>query len=649
MPLQATSGAASYDAFGGGAAAVPNYIEDVFSTYLYTGNGSTQTITNGIDLSGKGGLVWIKARSYVNSHDLMDTARGKYGLSSNSTSGQFSFPTFSFNSNGFTDDGRTNGGLIASWTFRKQPKFFDVVTFSTNASGGGTFTHNLGSTPGFIIVKSSSNADQWTIYHRSLGTSGYMYLNTTAANNPIAGFWSVSSTSVTFANGYGPASASMVAYVFAHNAGGFGLTGTDNVISCGTYTGNGSATGPTVTLGYEPQWVLVKRTDSTSSWTLSDNMRGQPVDGATAILFPNLSDAEASATTAVSPTATGFQVKTSGATYNASGGTYIYIAIRRGPMKVPTSGTSVFAPVAVASSTSNGTQIANSFVTDMAIGTWRDGVVEKGVNDRLRGISTTNPSGSGNPLLKTNTTGAETTPSNIIFQGNGNATMLGQYFAGQGYNQIYWLFGRAPSFFDEVCWTGNDAAPRNINHNLTVVPEMMIVKGRSNAGTSWIVYHKNLPSALYYLVLESTAAQATGSNVWRSTAPTASVFTVGNDSWVNTSGDTFVNYLFATAAGVSKVGSYTGTATTLQIDCGFTGGARFVLIKKTSGTGSWYVWDSARGIVSGNDPYLLLNSTAAEVTNTDYIDTYSAGFEISSTAPSEINENGGSFIFLAIA
>ena len=62
MPLQATSGAASYDAFGGGVAVVPTYIEDVFSTYLYTGNGSTQTITNGIDLAGEGGLVWIKKR-----------------------------------------------------------------------------------------------------------------------------------------------------------------------------------------------------------------------------------------------------------------------------------------------------------------------------------------------------------------------------------------------------------------------------------------------------------------------------------------------------------------------------------------------------------------------------------------------------------
>lgn len=73
------------------------------------------------------------------------------------------------------------------------------------------------------------------------------------------------------------------------------------------------------------------------------------------------------------------------------------------------------------------------------------------------------------------------------------------------------------------------------------------------------------------------------------------------------------------------------------------------MIKRTDDTGDWYVWDSARGIVAGNDPYLLLNSTAAEVTSTDYVDTYSAGFEISSTAPAAINASGGSFIFLAIA
>jgi hypothetical protein len=119
---------------------------------------------------------------------------------------------------------------------------------------------------------------------------------------------------------------------------------------------------------------------------------------------------------------------------------------------------------------------------------------------------------------------------------------------------------------------------------------------------------------------------------------------------INGSGQTYiVSYLFATLAGVSKVGSYTGTGTTLSIDCGFTAGARFVLIKRTDSTGDWYVWDTTRGIIAGNDPYLMLNSTAAEVTNTDYIDPLSSGFQISSTAPAAINASGGSFIFLAIA
>ena len=148
--------------------------------------------------------------------------------------------------------------------------------------------------------------------------------------------------------------------------------------------------------------------------------------------------------------------------------------------------------------------------------------------------------------------------------------------------------------------------------------------------------------------LNNNSASGAGS-FWVSTAPTSTVFTVSDSSSVNDPAQNYVAYLFATCAGVSKVGSYTGTATTKQIDCGFTAGARFVLIKRTDSTGDWYVWDTARGIVSGNDPYFLLNSSAAEVTSTDYIDTYSAGFEISSTAPAAINASGGTYIFLAIA
>jgi hypothetical protein len=238
---------------------------------------------------------------------------------------------------------------------------------------------------------------------------------------------------------------------------------------------------------------------------------------------------------------------------------------------------------------------------------------------------------------------------------NTQTVLTGQFTAQGNYNYsgdtfVAYNFRRAPSFFDEVCYTGGTGTPRVLNHNLTTPPELVITKIRNFAGEDWVVHYNN-GSSIIGGYLNNTTAFANSS-----TAPSTDITSLTSTTYtLNTSNRrvngayNYVAYIFATCAGVSKVGSYTGTGTTLQIDCGFTGGARFVLIKKTSGTGSWYVWDSSRGIVSGNDPYLLLNSTAAEVTNTDYIDTYSAGFEISSTAPSEINENGGSFIFLAIA
>ena len=128
--------------------------------------------------------------------------------------------------------------------------------------------------------------------------------------------------------------------------------------------------------------------------------------------------------------------------------------------------------------------------------------------------------------------------------------------------------------------------------------------------------------------------------------PTASVFSVNSGLYAT---DNYVAYLFATCAGVSKVGSYTGTGALQTVNCGFTSGARFVLIKRTDSTGDWWTYDSARGITSGNDPYLFLNSTAAEVTSTNYVDTDSTGFKVTAAAPAGLNASGGSFIFLAIS
>ena len=659
MPLQGTSGAASQDAFGGnGVAVVPAYIEDVFSTFLYTGNNSTQTITNGIDLSTKGGLVWIKSRSEAGSdHGLTDTVRGATkSLLSNQTYSELTGAAdlTSFNTTGFSIGAgtqfsiNTNNSTYVSWTFRKQPKFFDIVTY-TGTGSARTVAHNLGSVPACIIVKKTSNADNWAVYHRSLTATDRILLNTTGATAAGSAYWNNTepTASVFTVNTVGAtneAGETYVAYLFAHDAGGFGLTGTDNVISCGSYTGTGAA-GNNVTLGYEPQWLLIKQTNTTGAWVLIDIMRGFPVGGSDQWLYANLSNAEATVTSTWGPTATGFV--SNGATLNTSAATYIYIAIRRGPMKVPTTGTSVFSPIA--SSDTQGTQQTTGFPVDLQIAAYRPSTLSNNstANDRLRGVSSTSTGNTSTPLV-TSSTAAETA-GGIGTQGWNNTGFGIPAFLSSS-SSIYWNFRRAPSFFDEVCDTGTGVA-KTVTHNLGVIPELVIRKSRSNSGPYWLVGSSYLSFANdEYLQLSTTGAvSAGGGSYWNSTAPTSSVFSVGSNSYSNGSGYTFVTYLFATCAGVSKVGSYTGTGTTLQIDCGFTAGARFVLIKRTDSTGAWYVWDTARGIVSGNDPYLLLNSTAAEVTSTDYIDTYSAGFEISSTAPAAINANGGTYIFLAIA
>jgi hypothetical protein len=668
MPLIQTRGAASAQGFGEfaqSASVAANYIEDVFSTYLYNGGTTTQTITNGIDLSTKGGMVWIKSRPSTYNHSIWDSSRPNNFLVTNSTDPQTNVAYVNFLTTGFTvaaQDGfgyeSPYGGPYVSWTFRKQPKFFDVVTYSGNNSAQ-TISHSLGSAPGCMIVKDITSATNWVVYHRSLGNAQWIKLNGTDAADPATDiFWNLTNpTSTNFSVGtaLSVTGRNYVAYLFAHDAGGFGLTGTDNVISCGSYTGNGSATGPVVNLGYEPQWIMIKdATNASRNWAMFDNMRGIATGGTEQRLYANTTGAEATTSGDIDLTATGFNITTNLGYLNTSSSTYIYIAIRRGPMKVPTLGTSVFTPSTRAGTGAVATTSNLSFPPDMVWSKGRDnGGTNSGDFDRLRGAT---------QQLSLNQSDSEATASTSL---TGFDVMTG-YAAGAdavqltinatGYNYVNWQFRRAPSFFDEVCYTGTGTSS-TVTHNLGVTPEWVICKSRTSATyPNWALWSAGdgiVNHDISGLSLNLTAG-ATYIDLGYSSRFTATTFrpdtvydTGGNGK--NQTSNTYVAYLFATCAGVSKVGYYVGTGTTKQIDCGFTAGARFVLIKRVDSTGDWYVWDSARGIIAGNDPYLLLNSTAAEVTSTDYIDTYSAGFEISSTAPAAINANNGKFIFLAIA
>jgi hypothetical protein len=652
MPLLETKGAGSAQGFGlslGGEEAV--YIEDVFSTYLYTGTGASLSIVNEIDLSTEGGLVWAKRRDSATGHCLQDTARGAGNfLASESTSGNNVSPSSltSFNSNGFTlgTDGsarmNASGASMVSWTFRKQPKFFDVVTYTGNGTAGRTVAHNLGSVPGCMIIKRTDQVTNWEVFHRSLGATKFIWLNSTSGEQTSAARWNdtaPTSTQFTVGNSdnVNASGGTYVAYLFAHNAGGFGLTGLDNVISCGTFTAGASGFAA-VTLGYEPQWILFKKTDGAQNWYIWDTMRGMALTSSVS-LSPNLSGAELNwgASSYVFPTATGFQGT---GDFFGNGSTVIYIAIRRGPMKVPTSGTSVYNGITRTGTGANATVTGAGFPVDLLFSGSRSAAFGTIDFDRLRGAT---------QRLFTYTTAAEAARATSLtsfavqdgYTVGDDATDGGVNNSGQTY--IYWNFRRAPGFFDVVCYTGTGSAT-NYSHNLGVAPQLIILKNRSSA-VSWFVMY----SGTSYMILNNTNGGASSVALDLSLA-TASTFYLGADggSGYNGSGSTYVAYLFATCAGVSKVGSYTGNGSSQTINCGFTGGARFVLIKKTSGTGDWVVFDSARGIVSGNDPFLELNTTAAEQTGQDAVDTDSTGFIVNETTES-LNASGGTYIFLAIA
>ena len=615
----------------------PLQVEDVFSTYLYKGTGADQTITNGIDLAGEGGLVWVKGRSGTAGssawggdigHNLFDSTAPQKPLNSalNNARTNFGAAGVNFTGTGFTvgyngyNDLNYSSFPYVSWSFRKAEKFFDIVTYTGDGTTNRQISHNLGSAPGCIIVKRTNALKDWAVYHRSTGNTHYAALNTSETfydwhtwwqdTDPTSTNFTVGNSAFVNANGD-----TYVAYIFAHNDGDgdFGPDGNADIIKCGSVSYNAGAT---VDLGFEPQWVLIKPSSSAGNWILNDVMRGMPSGSSGPRLDADTSGGELANATVVYPTSTGFTMPAF--LYNPTD--LIYIAIRR-PTAVPESATDVFG-ISYA-------QDENTvpFPVDFML-TKANGVDYTKARDRLRG---------GTKYLLTSTTHADLSGTDIGFD-----DMTGTGLTGWGTSFIHYNWKRAPNFFDVVAYEGTGSV-RTVSHNLGVAPEMMWIKRRDSTGT-WCVYHTGLDASSpedYFLYLD-TQTPFNNANMFNDTAPTSSVFTVNNNSNSNTSGGEYIAYLFATVAGVSKVGSVTHSGTT-NVDCGFTSGARFVLLKRTDATGDWYVWDSERGIVSGNDPYLLLNTTGAEVTNTDYIDPLSSGFTITSSF------TAGDYIFYAIA
>ena len=307
-----------------------------FDTTLYTGNGSSQTITNNINLSTDGGMVWFKSRTNTYNHVIFDTERwtssNGAGLFTNSTNGAGNINELtSFNTDGFsvTGSGYINDtNDMVAWTFKKATDFFDVVTW-TGTGTATTISHNLGSVPAVIIVKRTDTTNDWIVYHRGIANAEqkYIYLNQTAAAGDFD-FWSdTAPTSTEFSvNNYAAVNASggtYVAYLFAHD------TSDDGYIQCGSYTGNGSATGPEIDLGWQPSWIMIKRASGgTGGWFIFDTQRGIVTSGNDATLQAESSAAEGTGDDRIELTSNGFKIVTTSSFFNNTGDTYIYTAIR---------------------------------------------------------------------------------------------------------------------------------------------------------------------------------------------------------------------------------------------------------------------------------------------------------------------------------
>jgi hypothetical protein len=641
--LQAAAGAAGGD---------PVYVDDVFSTYLYTGTGSSLAINNGIDLSGEGGLVWLKRRSSNKGHHLYDTARGVTKMLSsdgNDAEDTKSQGLTAFNSDGFTlgTESQINGSTSTNvgWSFRKQPGFFDVVTYTGNGGSNRAISHNLNSKPGLIIIKATSMSAGWMVGAGFTSTQYYrLALETSAAADQAAlrdynNYLSAEPTTTTFSvgnEGLGNANGqTYVAYLFANDDQRFGENSDEAIIKCGTFTGNPT----TIDLGFEPQWMIAKKYDSTSPWQMFDTMRGWTADGGTKDLEADTSSAETDRT---SQNYT--QLKSTGVTFNSYGGSWIYMAIRR-PHKPAEelAATSLF-KASTYTGSGAGTSVTTGFPVDMTLVKCRNtGSTQTEVWNRLRGKK---------GYLFTDSTAS---------QGNFGSdqwiidNMTGYTWAAtDGYTNdssrtyVAWDFKRAPGFFDVVTYTGTGSAT-TIAHNLGVAPEMIWLKNRS-ATANWELYlNAGGTEYGYYGLDQKYVGLNTSLSTWNNTSPTNSVVSVS--SQFSNSSYSYVMYLFASVSGISKVGTYSGTGSELTVDCGFSAGARFVLIKRAdnsmgSGGESYFVFDTARGITASSSPYLPLNDTDAEASGS-FVKPDSSGFKV--TTESVVNTSGSTYAFYAIA
>ena len=601
------------------------------------------------DDAGKGGMVWLKCRTFATGHYIFDTERGVGNyIKPNLTDAEaysgvsldsFNASGFSVSSNGEVNEG---GRRYVSWSFREAGNFFDVVKYTGDGVNPKTIPHNLGSVPGMITVKALDNNTSngaWKTYHRKLNggtnpTDKVIQLNVAdeeTTSGAVSSFTSTpTSSSFSVGTDLNTSGQEYIAYIWAHHdgTGTFGENEDQDIIVCDNFTEiNGSDV--FVDLGFEPQWIILKARESSGGWGIYDAVRGWTSDADSFSLAVNNNNTEATQSDRFKIHANGFTWKNTGAARDI-----IFIAIRRPMKSVSLIDNKVFD--VEYTNFVDAPAYRSSFTSDAVLTFYTPGY-DDGTNAYPEMFSRlTGQYGLQTPNTRTqNNRGADATWDyhNGFYDAGFNSTAYGG-----------WQWQRRAGYFDVVTYVGTGST-QTVNHSLGVAPDMMWVK-RRDVADGWNVYHSSLGNQAF-MSLHTNAAQTTGNNNrWNSTSPTSSVFTVASAGGVNDIGGDYIAYLFASLDGVSKIGTFSHTfqGGNTDVDCGFSNGARFVLTKRYNSAGNWEVYDTLRGITSGNDPFIRLDTYDAEQTGNNGIDPISSGFRLNSSG-----WNTGDYIFYAIA
>jgi len=418
---------------------------------------------------------------------------------------------------------------------------------------------------------------------------------------------------------------------FADPAGfKFGVAGDQNLVKVGTYLGNASDAGPVVDLGWEPQFLITKQLTSASPWMMFDVKRDILTGGNEALISANSNLNETSTTDYLQLTPTGFEIVTNDSDINDSFETYAYIAIRRpdGYVGKPVeAGTDVFT-TDTGNASSIGPAFDGNFAVDMLIKRAYSTTSDWGIHFRLTGPKD----------LRTNTTDIEGNDAN-----GGVFDFMNGVSINQSSSILGWMWKRHAGF-DVVAYEGNSENSRIIRHSLGAVPEMIWVKNRDDT-TNWIVGNHGLDGGTdpwtHYLYLNTNDAEG-DYDFFVDKAPTAYSFEVTTGS-LNDTNKSYVALLFKSVAGISKIGSYDGSSSSgaQTITTGFQ--PRFLLFKKTTGSGDWYLFDATQGW--GNR--MILNTNVAQDSEGYVSSVGSTGFTLS--ASHIINGTGSSYIYYAHA